>query len=235
VAVNATGTMTFSNATGEFGGGLTVEGAIEIGFGNSEISGAVNLTGAGRTTVANSGVVIFHDEFVHNGAEVMAQDGTAVYFQGTVSGAGAYSGNGTFFFQGDLSPGNSPVIQSMGNTILASTNTLTMEIGGLMPGAGGFNQLDFSTNTVTYDGALVISLINSFTPVQGQSFELFDFSPAFASGTFASFNTNIGGGLFWKTSQHYTNGIVTVVPEPFSAVLLGVGAAAIALLRRRLR
>ena len=52
------------------------------------------------------------------------------------------------------------------------------------------------------------------------------------AGTFDTINgTSLGDGLSWDTSKLYTQGSITVVPEPSTALIGGLGI--LALLRRR--
>lgn len=83
-------------------------------------------------------------------------------------------------------------------------------------------------------GTLELTLADGFSPTIGEKFDLF--SPAdYYSGTFATIDLpplESGGG--WDTSQLYTTGIVSVVPEPASTSIL-LAAPAASLLRRRSR
>jgi hypothetical protein len=42
----------------------------------------------------------------------------------------------------------------------------------------------------------------------------------------------LGNGLYWDASNLYTTGTVTVVPEPASFMLVGMGALGVWLVRR---
>jgi hypothetical protein len=141
-------------------------------------------------------------------------------------------------FSSRFSPGNSPGILTIANqTFFTSESVLTMEIGGLAPGPGvpvdnGYDQIIFtspSTPQVTWGGTLVIDLINNFEPQPGQIFNLFDFDSARSAGTFGSISVLDHGWLdprySFDFSQLYTTGIVSVIPEPNSAAILGWAAA----------
>jgi hypothetical protein len=52
---------------------------------------------------------------------------------------------------------------------------------------------------------------------------VFDWTGVNPSGQFASFTNDLPAGYSWDTSQLYSNGDVTLVPEPSTFVLLGVG------------
>jgi hypothetical protein len=64
-------------------------------------------------------------------------------------------------------------------------------------------------------GTLAVSLINSFTPVAGQEFDILNWGTL--SGTFSSNNLSTLSGLTWNTSQLYSTGVISLT----SAALLG--------------
>lgn len=71
-----------------------------------------------------------------------------------------------------------------------------------------------------------------FTPAPGASFDLLDAGAV--AGSFDAVNLPaLEGGLTWDTSQFSSNGSVSVVPEPTSALLLLCGTGLLALRRRR--
>ena len=139
-------------------------------------------------------------------------------FFGAVSGAGPFTGTGTVYFEGDLRPGNSPAVVTFAPQIVFSpSNVLTVELGGRVAGTG-YDKLVF-TNTgasqLTWGGTLVIELINGFTPAAGDAFDVFDFDPARATGTFGAITVVTNGllppGLAFDTSELHTTGILRVV------------------------
>jgi hypothetical protein len=82
-------------------------------------------------------------------------------------------------------------------------------------------------------GTLDVTLQNGFTPTIGEQFTLLQQFAGF-SGTFANVNLpplDAGGG--WDTSQLYTTGVITVVPEPASIGLILLGASGLLVRRRR--
>jgi len=74
---------------------------------------------------------------------------------------------------------------------------------------------------VTLDGTLdVTALAGTFAA--GQVFDILDWKTL--SGTFDTVNLpSLSGGLSWDTSQLYTTGELTVVPEPTSGMLMLLG------------
>ena len=82
-------------------------------------------------------------------------------------------------------------------------------------------------------GLLDVELIDGFTPQVGESFEVFDGN---ISGTFSQLSLPaLGNGLSWDTSDLYTNGTISVVPEPSTLVILAAGAIGLVGYGRRRR
>lgn len=110
-------------------------------------------------------------------------------------------------FSGTYSPGLSPTIAMAGNVGFSSSNTLIMELGGTAPGTE-YDQIQ-SSGAFAFGGTLLVSLINGFTPANGQSFNFFDW--ATTSGTFATLQLpTLSSGLAWNKSQLYTTGVLQV-------------------------
>ena len=98
-----------------------------------------------------------------------------------------------------------------------------MAIGGRTPGI----QYDapVASGSLILSGALDVELTDGFVPADGDSFELFS-GPTL--GTFATCDLPaLTGGLSWDSSRLDTDGVVSVVPEPSTFVLLGIGALAL--------
>ena len=158
---------------------------------------------------------------------------TTVENSATLGGAGRFSGDVIVRNGGTLSPGNSPGQMTIeNNLILEDGSILLMEFGGT--DAGLFDQLDVQ-GSFTAGGTLNLTLIDGFTPVAGATFTLFNgTTPGYESGSF-HFTTNLGGGLYWDTSALASFGTLTVVPEPSTYALLGLGTLSAALASRRRR
>ena len=63
---------------------------------------------------------------------------------------------------------------------------------------------------VTLGGALAVSLVNDFTPMAGDSFDILDWTTR--SGTFDTMLLPaLSGALAWNTSQLYATGLLSVV------------------------
>jgi hypothetical protein len=88
------------------------------------------------------------------------------------------------------------------------------------------------------DGILDITLQSGFEPAIGEQFNIFSipqFSPI-QTGTFATVNLPaLPAGGSWNISDLYTNGTISVVPEPMSMGIMLSGIAGFALRRRRIK
>jgi hypothetical protein len=83
---------------------------------------------------------------------------------------------------------------------------------------------------VTLGGNLVLSTPRNFetTNLSGNSFQLFDWAGVSPSGQFASITSDLPSGYSWDTSQLYTTGDITLVPEPSTFALFSVGVLGLA-------
>jgi autotransporter-associated beta strand protein len=179
---------TLGDATG--GGTLTGSHGFALEMGK-------NLTGYGIVNGA-----ILTDGYVKGEGPAPA-DG--ICFTGAVTGFGDFAGNVTF--GGSYLPGHSPDAVNFQNITLASTNTLFMELGGTTPDTQ-HDQLLVS-GMATLGGKLAVSLINSFQPVAGNLFNLFDWGNL--TGVFATLELpSLTTGLLWDTSDLYTTGTLSV-------------------------
>ena len=132
----------------------------------------------------------------------MSKGSTAVYF-GSVTGGDNFTGSGTNFFEGSLSPGNSPAGISFGGDVVLGTGSVTLiELAGT--DAGEYDQLLIAGN-LEVGGQLNVDLLDGFAPEAGDLFDILDF--ATLSGSFAAMNLPVlDGGLAWDTSQLSVDG-----------------------------
>jgi T5SS/PEP-CTERM-associated repeat protein len=192
--------------------GLVNAGAVAFSGGFSDIYGKVTNTTGGRLLTVGGGTMTYHDNVVHNGAEIRTSAGARSVFLGAVSGAGSYTGTGTNEFQGDIRPGNSAAIISFGgDVILASSAKLHIELGGTSPGTE-YDRVHV-TGSLSLDGALAVSVIDLgaglFEPEEGDFFDILNWTSL--TGTFSAFQFPIlDNGLAWDTSELYTNGVLSV-------------------------
>jgi hypothetical protein len=159
---------------------------------------------------------------------------SAWYMDGTLRGDapetpivldGFVKGSGTFenvVFDGIFSPGHSPALVTVGNTIYTSSNVLEIELGGLLPGSQ-HDKIVHNGNAAV-GGTLDVVLINAFVPQFGNAFDIFDWN-AGLSGTFSTVNLpSLNPGLVWDASDLYLGGqlVVTAVPEASAFWMTGV-------------
>ncbi|MDX1964064.1 MAG: hypothetical protein SFX18_13000 [Pirellulales bacterium] len=232
---NQTGGLITGRGILTTGGGLTNSGTIALSGGTTDIYGdASNLTG-GTIITSGGGTTTFFDDVVHNGTEIRTSANCHTVFFGSVSGAGAFTGPGTVYFEGDIRPGNSPAAVSYeGDLVLGGNAALTLELGGLLPGAE-YDQMAIG-GLLYADGILNIELYDGFSPKNGDRFDLFD---ATFQGNFDAVNLpTLGNALSWDTTALYSEGTlaITAIPEPgvwLAAGLLFAGSG-ITLFRKKL-
>jgi len=136
---------------------------------------------------------------------------------------------------GTLAPGNSPGITTINGDYILSGGLLDMELAGLMQGTE-YDFLDINGDWTITGGDLQISLLGGFSPIAGNSFDLFDFNSL--TGTFDNvLLPTLGSGLAWNTSALYSTGAISVsaaaVPEPSTFTAIGLGLGFVAWRRRR--
>jgi autotransporter-associated beta strand protein len=248
-AVNLTGEYAANNINRTFAG-LTGAGVLDGAGGtvtinktsgtdtfSGSVQGAQGLIKDGAGTLILSGTNTYNGTTTITAGTLLLNGSTAAASALTVQTGGTLGGNGTVggftTVNGDLKPGNSPgtLAFSSGLTLASSSNT-TMEITGI--GAGLFDRV-VVTGELAFGGTL--SLNNTgYTAVYGNSVDLFDWTTT--TGSFSAINgTDLGGGYSWDTSNLYSTGVITVVPEPGTWALLMVagGLGMLGILRRRSR
>jgi fibronectin-binding autotransporter adhesin len=185
---------------------------------------AGNNTYTGNTTIS-AGTLLIHGDMSAATGNVTVASGA------TLGGNGTIGGNVLVY--GTLSPGNSPgtlTLNSTNLTMNGSGSAISMEIIGTGPGqydrVVGINQ--FSQN-----GALTISLTGFYSSA---SWDLFDFSSKLGNFSQVNLTGSYSGGLtlageIWSGTvggQNWTfdqtNGVLTVIPEPGTFTLFGIGA-----------
>ena len=173
----------------------------------------------GAITVTGNSNVTFWDDLINDGTLKVSSGSTAVYF-GSVSGSGSFTGSGTTFLEGDLSPGSSPGAMSFGgDVVLGESSTTLIELAGTA--AGQYDRL-LVTGELEVSGALEVQLLDGFAPINNTAFEIF--AATDLSGTFSSLVLpDLLGNLGWDSSQLYTSGTLSVFPEPSTLSLLAAG------------
>lgn len=197
-AVLDSGALVSLGADGTPGELLTYNG-LTLDFGG-------NIIGLGAVTTPNSVAT----PFTNNGHISGSNSLQPITLSGYVKGVGTFD---NVSFTGTFSPGLSPTALEVGNIALSNTSTLVMELGGTSP-SSGYDQIH-SSGQINFDGTLQLALINGFTPVVGQSFNLFDWLAV--AGTFDVLQLPSIAGLTWNTSQLYSTGVISLA----AAGLLG--------------
>jgi len=218
------------------------------GFSNA---GTVNIGASSTFTVGGS-----HDYVQTGGTTTLTSStstlavasGHAANIQGGVlQGMGTIQGNlnnsaavADSFVHPGLA-GAAGVLKVTGNYTDPFSSHLVIDIGGPNAGLGGFSQLQVG-GTASLAGTLDVSLINGFTPTNGELFAIL--TSGGLSGTFVDNTIQVGNVTFQVeySPSGFPNDVVlnaivtTAVPEPASFVMLGLGLAGVgAYLARRSR
>jgi hypothetical protein len=166
-------------------------------FGTLNVSGAAARTLDSRLVnegllLVESATLTFVSDFTQEGGTTMlsgghlVKSGTLVFHGGALLGSGTIDGDvssdGTTIQPGG--PGAPGVIAITGDCLLSATTTLEIEIGGTAPGTQ-FDQLNVG-GAATFGGTLNATLINGFTPVDGQTFAVLPYLSH--SGAFSPVN-----------------------------------------------
>jgi T5SS/PEP-CTERM-associated repeat protein len=149
-----------------------------------------NISGFGTVSTPND----LAKPLINNGHITGDSVAQPITLPGYVKGVGTFD---NVVFTGTFSPGLSPAILTVGNVAMSPTSTLIMELGGTLPGSG-YDRIQ-SSGTLALDGVLKLSLINGFTPMVGQTFDLF--SGASVVGAFSSVQLPVVAGLSWNAAQ----------------------------------
>ena len=151
-------------------GGWTNQGAMAFSAGPADILGDFVNASGGQVVTSAGATTTFFDDLEHNGAEIRTAVGSAMIVFGAASGAGAYTGGGTVFFEGDLRPGNSPDVVTFGGDVSLGDAAVTfIELGGAA--LGEFDRLDIAGD-IQLSGALEVTLIGDYAPALGDALEI---------------------------------------------------------------
>jgi autotransporter-associated beta strand protein len=231
------------NAAETFTGKTTVSaGTLILAHGVSLASTEINLGTSGSKGTLD--------------ASALSGGGITIGNGQTLAGYGTVVGN--TIIDGTLAPGNSPgVIGVTGSLTLNSGSTSIFEVAG--SGAGvGFDQVNVS-GALTYGGVLKLDVIGSYN--MGTAFQDYLFNFGSETGGFSSVKYRLNGsswsdlnyyaanntwqmwdnsGLAARTDNGYiginlNTGMLTVVPEPSTYILFGLGSLALVIAARRRR
>ena len=142
-----------------------------------------------------------------------------------IKGNGSVLGSMTVL--GTVQPGESPGTLNTGDIIFGAGSMLDIELAGTTPGTS-FDVLNSSGAISLQNGSeLRLSLLNSYTPNEGDTFDIMNFSSL--SGNFSIFDLpSLAGGESWNLDNLYQNGTLSVVPEPAALAMLLTALAAVA-------
>ncbi len=202
------------NITG--GGQVNSAGDAHMAIGNSS-TGSVTVDGTGSTWSVGGNLIVNDTGStetsptltVRNGGviSVGGTNGVELFFStGTLKGNGTIAGN--VFNGGVVAPGSAVgALHVNGNYTQATFGQLLIELAGTTPGTQ-YDQLLVS-GTVALGGTLQVSLMNGFTPIIGNAFDILDWGSL--GGAFATLQLPaLGSPLVWDTSKLYITGVLAV-------------------------
>ena len=195
VSLGGDGNLELPAQIGDSGSGY---GLTKVGNGTLKLSGFNSYSG---TTTVSAG------ELNVSGVGSTGSGDTSVAAGATISGDSLVLGN--LNSSGAVSPGNSAGTLTVGgNVVLDSTASLTIEIGGLTSGA--FDLLDIG-GSATLAGSLDLSIIDSFSPTLGDTFQILN-ATSLGGSTFDSVTgTDIGGGLALDVIYNASSVVLQVI------------------------
>ena len=207
-----TGNITASYATMRFNDGLTNQGNMGISVGTSHIYGNIDNQLGAIISIQGNSTVTFWDDLTNNGTVQVTSGSTVAHF-GTLAGEGSFTGGGTNFIEGGLSPGSSPGTMSFdGDLVLGSASTTLMELSGTS--SSEYDRLLVSGD-MTLGGNLEVKLIDGFTPEVGDTFSLLS---SLTTGVFDTLNLPVlSSSLVWDLADLYTTGELLVSLSPLAS------------------
>jgi hypothetical protein len=237
------GTLKIATAAGNIAeldvtaGWLKADTAVQIG-GTATSQGTLKLSGGELSTTALSKTGA-NSSFVFTGGKLHAgvvnfdltnQGGTIAPGDpiGGFDSTGLYvAGNGQS--TGGTPPGGSGLLGSTPQAAIGRTEIagkLTMQSGTIeieISSLASFDKLVVD-NQFTAGGTLQILFTGDTPFANGQSFDILDWNSI--TGTFASVQLPaLPSSLAWNISSLYSNGTISVVPEPSAAMLMGLALA----------
>ncbi|TWT85021.1 Autotransporter-associated beta strand repeat protein [Planctomycetes bacterium CA13] len=252
--LNGSGRITSSNTgNASSGGTLNFAGNGADGLFSGAIDGAVSLVKSGANTQTLAGTmthtgttIVTAGHLFVNGTHTGGDDYT-ITADGFLGGNGAIDSAVLVETGGHLAPGASAGSLFVSDLMLSSGSFFDVEVGGTTAGSE-YDQL--TTDTAMLDGILSISLLeadeSAYLPLLSDSFTVLLSNNAL-SGVFENvvsgerLATVAGEGTFVVTYGGGTNSVVlsnflvSAVPEPSSAAMLGMLGISVLIVRRRKR
>jgi hypothetical protein len=212
------------------GNGATLNGSVVLNNGTLSVDADISLNGGAMLSNGSSltavGNMTLTGTVTVDDSVLSSSNGLATMFTGSLT----VSDGGSVFTTGTITlPATTTIlsgdVESLDNTSFSGTTTIQLS-GSTNDPFRGFSMGD-------YGGVLDFTLQNSFVPVLGEQFDIFDYTRG-GSGVFSAVNLPaLGGGESWDISQLYSTGVIRVVPEPAGTTLLVAVAAGVLLRRRR--
>lgn len=249
VGSTASGSTTSGNQFNVSGGDVTI-GAPTFGYllvAGFQSANSANLTGGNVTVSATNGTGYLRATSGNNiniaGSNVLTDQIRRSSTDGAINFTSGNLTVGQINPVGDVATAGGMVIgDSTGGTATLNLGSNVHRFAGLTLNSDaiinftldGVSDYAYTSGTGALAMGGTLKLSANYTIANGNSFSLFqDF--ASRSGTFAALDLpTLGGGLSWDTSNLYSTGVVSVIPEPSTGLLLLIsGAAAFALRRRR--
>jgi len=159
--------------------------------------------------IAGRGVVDTPDNELFpltNNGVIIGDSPGAIELTGYVNGVGTFE---NVTVSGTLSPGFSPVRLHATNLGIGSGGTLVMELGGLS-GGSEYDQLDVG-GELHLGGTLQVSLIDSFVPDIGDTFDVLDFGDLNGTEFDVLELPELMGRRVWDISSLYSTGKISVI------------------------
>lgn len=215
LTISATGNVVGRGVI-DVGGTLTNSGDLAFSNGQTDIFGDVNNQATGRVLVSGNSDVTFWDDVVHTGVAFNVSVGSSATFFGT-AGFGV-TGGGDVFFEGDITPGSSPGLETFeANVFLSSLSDLEIEIAGPTKGTD-YDSLAIDLSA-SVSGGLTVSLLD-YTPSLGETFEIITadggVSGAFSSEQFPSFDPALTFHTFYGANS-VTLAVTPALPGDYNA------------------
>ena len=231
------GSLTFSNLDFATLGGLagnqnvtlangsSAALALTVGGNNQDTLFSGNLNGSGNLTKTGTGNLTLSGNNLYTGNTTVSAGNLVVSNLGAASASGsgvmtvapgaALIGNGgvaaNTIINGTLSPGSPGTVGLLSfaqNLTLNANAALNVLFAGNTRGSL-YSAITVGSN-LSLGGTLAVSLINSFAPTWGMTFDLFQVAGSL-SGTFTSvLLPALNANLRWNTTQLYTTGDIAV-------------------------
>jgi fibronectin-binding autotransporter adhesin len=215
-----TGTISGNGNVSQVGTGTTTLSANHTYTGTTSVSAGTLVLSAAGNNIASSTVIDVGPSGV---LDVSGMTNFTLASSQTLKGTGTIEGALNVGTGATLSAGNSPgTLTFNDNLTLAAGSTSIFEINGLTTGLHDLVQGGSGAQLVTYDGILNLVFQEGFAT--NGTVKIFDFDSY--AGSFSAVNTS-GLASGYSATFDALTGEVSVVPEPHTFALIGLGFAAL--------